>query len=193
MSNEIIISNTNDDNLKPVATKEEFINYVATYHGEKNSKMQTLIDKDDWTIMQRLFTGKELIKVAKDQRITQVKNSFDLINQAESILNGLIIASLKNRAKALELKDMFHHEIEAIKDIHSDVLNLDIEMRGSEYKFSQFYVSEKKKIEEFRDDIDLYQENLDSIVEMRKKYFATGKTQLEKLHTKISAIETKYK
>lgn len=191
MSNDITIVSEENEEPQKFETKEDYISFISKVHGENAANVQHLIDKNDWTLMQRVFTNKQLVRIAKDQRITQLRRNFDLINRCEEIINDVIITSLENRAKSVLIQDLFKNKTDDIKKMLEKILQLEKDIRSAEKDFSDFYLNEKESIKKYEQDKALYDENMDSIVEMRRKFFNAGKEQLNIIHKELSQIEEK--
>jgi len=192
MSEEITITTTNEENLKPTATREDFLNYVAVYHHKKSGDLQTLIDKNDWTMMQRVFGPRDLIRIAKDQKILQVKNGFDLMNKCDQIVNDVILGSLKNRAQALLTIDAIHQGREIIKATTYELETLIKDLDVSRKRFVDYIVEKEKDLKNYKDSELAYQQYYDSVKQESEAYFNSRKKQLESIETKIRNIEAKY-
>ncbi|MEI7580055.1 MAG: hypothetical protein WCJ58_08575 [bacterium] len=192
--NDLTISNLNDDeNLTPVSTKEEFLQYVAINSGQERNKLQNLIDKDDWTIMQRIFGPRDLIKIAKDQRITQVKSGFDLINTCDQIVHEVVVGAIRNRAEAVLTSDWIKLGSEIKADVVNTLESLLKNLSVSRERFSDFIIEEGKKAEKYKDDIETYAEFKKSVADDRQVYFTNRSNQINSFQAKIQAIEDKFK
>ncbi len=193
MSNDIKIIEASDENFKPLKTKEDFFNYAANYHGERVHDLQKLINKDDWTLMQKIFGPRELIRVAKDQRITQVKNGFDLINKAEKITNEVIISALKNRAEAVLTSDYMRIKQEVIIDVNESLQSLTTSLDVSRKAFLKYMDTTMTDLEQYKDKPYIYNKYKDSFEQECETYFTVRKNQINNFADKIKSIEEKYK
>lgn len=146
--------------IKPKATREDFLNYVGDYHHKKTADLQNLVNKDDWTMMQRLFGPKDLIRIAKDQKILQVKDGFDLMNQCDQIVNDVIIGGLKNRAQALLTIDAIQQGREIINATTLVLEDLIKDLDVSRKRFVDYIVEKEKDIEKYKDSKLAYQQYL---------------------------------
>lgn len=191
MSDNITILSEGNESPQRFDSKEDYIGFISKVHGQKAAGIQKLIDKEDWSLMQRFFTNKQLVKIARDQRIIQTQRGFNLINRCEEIINDVIITSLENRAKSVLMQDLFKDKTDDIRKMLQQLLILKKDIRSAEKDFSNFYVEEKDSIKIYENDKDLYTENLNSIVEMRKNFFKAGREQLEYIHKDLSEIEKK--
>lgn len=180
-----------EENDKPSGfeTMEDYMAYISKNHGDKAAGIQHIIDKDDWTIMQRLYSHKQLISIAKDQRLLQVQRRFDLINTTEEIINSVIIKSFENRARSVLVNDLVEYNRKDVENVKKQIKLLQISLRKSANEFIKFYREEREKLKEIEDLKELFNDNLEQIELMREFYFKYDREELNNIHKKLTEIE----
>ncbi|WP_298511199.1 hypothetical protein [uncultured Kordia sp.] len=189
---DVTIMDAGNELPKRFEDKDDYISFLTKMHGKKANKIQSLIDKDDWNLMQRMFTQKQLIQVAKDQRLIQTQRHFSLVNRAEEIINDVVITSLENRAKSILVQDLFKHKAEDVQKMLEKLSKLKMKITDAREEFSDYYIQKKKNFNaKYAEDDELRKEMIDDLVELRKSYRDAGQTALESIKEQLSQIERK--
>jgi len=191
MTEDTTLLNSNDG-LAPTSSRDDFLNFVATQHHKKTSDLQHLVDKDNWGLIQRVFGPRDLIKLAKNQKILQVKNGFDLMNKCEEIMSDVVIGSLKNRAQAILTIDAIKQGKEVVGVVINELETLITDLDVSRQRFIKFTVEKEKDLKNFKDSPLTHKNYKESVEQEIETYYKSRKLQLGSIEKKIQNIERKY-